>query len=117
MSPRSLAWKPSADRRRRRTKNPSLAASYYLSEVRERCSIEAIVLAEDARALSGAGDGLEDLASAGSLAVEGNEIDLDGVDYYAHRIDVGARTFVLATRGRRVDRLREVERDLSRIFS
>ncbi len=117
MSPRSLAWKPFRDRRARRAHAPLLAAEYYLERVRERCGLPAIVLADGRDVLAGAGDGLSRLAEAGATVLGGGDATLDDADFFAHAVTIAGRSCVLASLGGRVDRVRRLEADLSRIFS
>lgn len=82
--------------------------------------MRAAVVVEDGRVVAGAGMPAADLAQV-ARAAEGHDASvapkpsLRG-DLYIHRILVRGRRHVFATLGGRARRVREVERDLARIF-
>jgi hypothetical protein len=122
MSPSALAWKPSVDRRTRRSEAPSAAARHYLDRVRERCAADRIVLAEGDAIL--AESSREAASSPVALAKVGREIvdglldaGWDDTDVFAHEIRIGERGCVLVSVGHRVDRVKTVAADLTRILA
>lgn len=126
MSPSTLAWRPetprnSGEKRRDRSDDPKAAAVRYLDGVRRRCLLDALLLADrDGRVLASAPGAVDPstLAVAGVAIARGEpDAGLDGVDVYAHRIQIGGGTAVLVSTGSRVDRVRIVAADLDRILS
>lgn len=125
MSPSTLAWRPehskkSGEKRRDRSDDPTSAAIRYLDGVRRRCLLDALLLADrEGRVLAsapGAGD-LDTLAAAGAAITRGDtNAGVDGVDVYAHRVEVAGSAAVLVSSGSRVDRVRVVAADLDRIL-
>ena len=112
---------PLLERRFSRTREPVAAARLYLDRlVRAAGGLRAAVVLEEGRVVAGAGMGAADLAQL-ARAAEGHDAsvspkpELRG-DLYVHRIQVRGRRHVFATLGGRARRVRDVERDLARIF-
>jgi hypothetical protein len=123
MSPTALAWKPSVDRRAYRSDAPSVAARIYLDRVRARCGLEQVVLAEGETIVAVSSPETECVGGA-MLARIGRDIvlgessaGLEGADVFAHAVHIGRRACVLVSVGQRVDRVRTVAADLTRILA
>jgi len=123
MSPRALAWKPTFDRRTQRSTHASTAATLYLERVLERCSLEAIALRS--RAASGisvrvGSDTFErlPLEQIGVSVLDGDtNAGAEDVDVFAHAVTIGNEECVLVSAGGRVDRVKTIASDLSRILA
>ena len=128
MSPSALAWKPARDRRVRRTGSPTVDTQCYLEGVLERCSLDAIILAQiggpdgGRRLVGSAGrpdascSSAELERAAGALERGDEDAGLDGVDLFAHTFASAGRSYLIATAGKRIDRVRTVIADVSRIL-
>jgi hypothetical protein len=128
---------PYIERRSSRSREPVAAARLYLDRLLgERPSVHgrvgAAILVEGPRVIAGAGlkpgelSGLAEAAravvaqpqSATSHAGPASPVArAPGGDLYVHRIMVRGREHLFATLGGRARRVREVQRDLARIFS
>ena len=123
MSPRALAWKPTFDRRTHRSTHASTAARLYLERVAERCALEAIALRS--RGSSGISVRVGSDFSEGLLLEQIGVSVLDGdtnagsedMDVFAHAVTIGNEECVLVSAGGRVDRVKTVASDLSRILA
>ena len=125
MSPRALAWKPTTERRTRRSTHASTAASLYLERVRERCALDAIALrSRDSGGISVrvaseiSGTDGSALAQIGVGVLDGDvNAGIEGMDVFAHAVTIGSEECVLVSAGGRVDRVKTIASDLSRILA
>ncbi len=109
---------PFHDRRVRRAHSPLLAVGYYLDRVRERCDLPAIVVSDGTDVLAGSGVDIDALAAAGASMLGGDtERTLGDEDFFAHNVTIGGRASILTSRGGRVDRVRKLEADITRILA
>jgi len=120
MSPRALAWKPTFDRRTHRSTHASTAARLYLERVVERCSLEAIALrSRESNEISVrvGSEGLP-LEQIGVSVLDGDtNAGSDDMDVFAHAVTIGNEECVLVSAGGRVDRVKTIASDLSRILA
>ncbi len=116
------------NRRRRRSTSSEEAISLYFEALAEREGLEAVALVDEQGNLiwgGGTAQGIYDLdeiGKAAALTVNGSEpesIDsiTQGNDFYACKIEAGGRSMVVTSLGKRVRRVRDAEKAITRILS
>ncbi|MBP9113922.1 MAG: hypothetical protein KBF88_14010 [Polyangiaceae bacterium] len=115
-----------SERRSRRSHDPIVALDLYLERLAARNEISAVVVSDPGgRFVAGSGllhdlEGLGQLgASVAHSGVETPDFDFitRGEDFYASRMDVRGRSFVLSSVGGRVRKLVDTKGTIERILS
>jgi hypothetical protein len=97
-----------------RSSSPAVAVEFYLEAERTRSGAAALALVEGTVVVAASGRSQADLETlAGSLAAGVAPVDRD---LYAHELRPAGQALRLASLDARVKSVRNVERDLERIF-